>query len=319
MTGSVDIARLAARVAEALGRHYALTPLGVKCTFPVFKGTADGAPSIFVKIGLREEWHRTARVVNAASDPYREPSSAEQPSEARQPKAALPSLFPALLTPSPIPYGEDRVVFISEWREAKMVFPEDMTPAQQQGFVDGCVRLSDALQAVETFTPIAKSPLAPEQLFATLADYAARHPVASRLLKSILSIPEAERTFGSRPLAIIHGDFHAKNFGFAGDALSVVFDFDKLTQGLACGDLGNALMERFSCLGLSRDTRRRLRAATRAIVTAAPWSREDFVITCNHIRLAFAARRIVKHPHSAWVAFDIARRDRRLREFLGCL
>lgn len=229
------------------------------------------------------------------------------------------SLFPALLTPSPIPYGEDRVVFISEWREAKMLFPEDMTPAQQQGFVDGCVRLSDALQAVETFTPIAKSPLAPEQLFATLADYAARHPVASRLLKSILSIPEAERTFGSRPLAIIHGDFHAKNFGFAGDALSVVYDFDKLTQGLACGDLGNALMERFSCLGLSRDARRRLRAATRAIVTAAPWSREDFVITCNHIRLAFAARRIVKHPHSAWVAFDIARRDRRLREFLGCL
>lgn len=296
--GSVDIARLATRVAEALGRHYALTPLGVKCTFPVFKGTADGAAPIFVKIGLEEEWHRTVAVLGDRRGN---------------------SLFPALLTPSPIPYGEDRVVFISEWREAKMLFPEDMTPAQQQGFVDGCVRLSDALQAVETFTPIAKSPLAPEQLFATLADYAARHPVASRLLKSILSIPEAERTFGSRPLAIIHGDFHAKNFGFAGDSLASVFDFDKLSRGRACGDLTNALVERFSCLRLSAAARRRLTRVARRVLARVPWSREDVVVSVNVLRLWFAARRIMKHPDSAWVALDIVRRDRKIRGIFKCL
>lgn len=298
MTGSADIAKLAALVAEALGRPYVLTPLGVKCTFPVFKGTADDAPSIFVKIGLKEEWHRTVAVLGDRRGN---------------------SLFPALLTPSPISYDGDRVVFLSEWREAKTVFPEDMTAAQRQGLVDGCVRLSADLQTVPAFTPIAASPLAPERLYSTLVDYATRHPIASRLLTPLLSIPEAERTFGTRPRAILHGDFHAKNFGFSGDTLSVVYDFDKLTQGLACGDLGNALMERFSCLGLSRDARRRLWAATRAIVAAAPWPREDFVITCNHIRLAFAARRIAKHPNSVWVAVDIARRDRRLREFLTAI
>ena len=298
MANEIGLDRLTALVAETLGRSYALAPLGVKCTFPVFKGAAEGAPSVFVKIGLKEEWYRT---VAALGDRRGN------------------GLFPALLTATPIPYDNDRVVFISEWREATTVFPEDMTAAQRQGLVDGCVRLSDALQTVPTFTPIAESPLAPERLYSTLADYAARHPVASRLLKPLLSLPEAERTFGSRPLAILHGDFHAKNFGFSGDTLSVVYDFDKLTQGLACGDLGNALMERFSCLGLSRDARRRLWAATREIVSAAPWPREDFVITCNHIRLAFAARRLAKHPNSAWVSVDIARRDRRLREFLTAI
>ena len=290
--------RLEALVAKTLGRTYALTSLGVKCTFPVFKGAADGASPVFVKVGLKEEWHRT---VAALGDRRGN------------------GLFPALLTSSPIPFDGDRVVFLSEWREATTLFPENMTAAQRQGLVDGCVRLSDALQAVPTFTPIAASPLAPERLYSTLVDYAARHPVASRLLKPLLTIPESARTFGPRPLAVLHGDFHAKNFGFSGDALSVVYDFDKLTQGLACGDLGNALMERFSCLGLSRAARRRLWIVAREIVSAAPWPREDFVITCNHIRLAFAARRIAKHPNSAWVAVDIARRDRRLREFLNCL
>ena len=61
------------------------------------------------------------------------------------------------------------------------------------------------------------------------------------LLKQLVKIPEAERTYGKRPLAICHGDFHAKNFGFVGDELVAVYDFDKLTEGLACADLVNAL------------------------------------------------------------------------------
>ena len=81
---------------------------------------------------------------------------------------------------------------------------EDMTAAQRRGLVDGCGRLSDALQTVPTFTPIAASPLAPERLYSTLVDYAARHPVASRLLKPLLSLPEADGapcfTNNNRPL-----------------------------------------------------------------------------------------------------------------------
>lgn len=295
MSDSIDLTNLSEIVARSLGRRYTLTPLGVKCTFPVFKGTSEGVEPIFVKVGLADEWHRTAATL----------------AEGRG-----CGLFPALLSDEPIPFAEDRVVFLSEWREASIVFPEDMTAPQRAGLVSGCRRLSAALQSVTTYTPIADSPLNPERLYAVVADYAARHPWVAPLLRPLLTIPAAERTFGTRPLSIIHGDFHAKNFGFVGDQLSVVYDFDKLTQSLACGDLANALMERFSCLGLSRAARQRLKVASREIVASSPWPREDFVIVCNQIRLAFAARRIEKHPDSAWVALDIARRDRRLREFL---
>lgn len=289
----VDLPALEALVARTLGVPYRLSPLGVKCTFPVFKATAPDAPPVFVKVGLEEEWRRTTEVRGR--------------------------FFPKLLTDARLTTADGRVVFLLEWRAATTVFPEDMTPAQRARFVDGCVRLSADLQAAPTYTPIADSPLAPERLYAQVTEYAARHPVAGRLLRPLVTIPPAERTFGARPLAVIHGDFHAKNFGFAGNELSVVYDFDKLTEGLACSDLGNALMERFSCLGLSRTARRRLRTAAREIVAAAPWPREDFVIICNQIRLAFAARRIAKHPNAAWVALDIARRDRALREFLFCV
>ena len=149
--------------------------------------------------------------------------------------------------------------------------------------------------------------------------YAARHSLAGRLLKGLVEIPEARRTYGTHPRVVCHGDFHAKNFGFVGDEFAAVYDFDKLTEGLACSDLVNALMERFSCLHLSWAARGRLKDVARQIVAAVPWSREELVIACNVVRLQFAARRIRKHPDSAWVALDVWRRDRALREFPLCL
>ena len=295
---AVDTGALSAAVATVLGRCYALTPLGVKCTYPVFRGESDGVAPIFVKVGPKEEWTRTVNLLREIGDC---------------------GLFSRFLTDAPIECGGS-AVFVMEWRDSRIVFPEDMSDRQAESFVAGCVKLSGALQkaggALGITPPVE---LAPERLYGVVADYARRHPFAGRLLRGILDIPVAERTFGSRPLAVIHGDFHSKNFGFSGDEFASVFDFDKLTQGLACMDLTNALVERFSCLGLSAATRRRLAERTRSVLSKAPWSREDFVIACNIVRLQFAARRIAKHPDSAWVAFDILRRDRKIREFLTCL
>jgi len=58
---------------------------------------------------------------------------------------------------------------------------------------------------------------------------------------------------------------------------------------------------------------------TRKLGGASPWPREELVIAANVLRLRLAARRIEKHPNSAWVAFDILRRDRKIREFLTVL
>ncbi len=223
---SVDREGLSAAIAEAGGERYRLTPLGATCTYPVFRGDAAGAPPAFVKVGTADEWRRTANLLR---------------------DAGACGLFPRMLPGSMVDYN-GHAVFVMEWREAKVVYPEDMTERQVDGLVDACVRLSAALQAVRDFEPVAGSPLEPERMYEDVASYVRRHPVAGRLIEGLVSIPAEERTFGDSPLAVVHGDFHAKNFGFSGDEFACVFDFDKLTQGLACSDLANAIVERFSCL-----------------------------------------------------------------------
>ena len=294
---AVDRDELAEAIASADGVRYRLSPLCMRCTYPVFKGEADGKPPVFVKVGTADEWHRTLGLLR---------------------DVGACGFFPRLMSESRIEY-HGLVVFVMEWKESKVVFPEDMTERQADDFADACVKLSEALQGARDFSPIAGSPLAPEALYEDLARYVRNHPVAGRLLKGLASVPAARRTFGARPLSVVHGDFHAKNFGFADDGFACVFDFDKLTQGLACGDLTNALVERFSSLGLSAAARRRLDVVARRIVARTPWPREEFAISCNVARLQFAARRLRKHPGSAWVALDILRRDRRIREFLSVL
>ena len=293
-----DLNELSAAIGAAVGRTYRLTPLGVKCTYPVFKGEADGAAPVFVKVGTTEEWIRTRDLLKAIGDC---------------------GSFSRFVVEEPIDY-KGYAVFVMEWKESRIVFPEDMNPRQIESFVAGCVRMGNALAgAGRRGGDGTVTGTSPEGLYGDIVRYVARHPVAGRLLKWLVAIPENERTYGNRPRAVCHGDFHAKNFGFAGDEFATVYDFDKLTEGLKCSDLVNALMERFSCLGLSHAARRRLRSVTRLILTRVPWPQEELVIAANVVRLQFAARRIRKHPTSAWVALDVWRRDRRIREVLACL
>lgn len=293
----IDLGELSATVAAVLGRRYRLTALAVKCTYPVFRGEADGVAPIFVKVGTWEEWSRTAKLLKAIGDC---------------------GLFSRFLTDLPIEYNGS-AVFVMEWRETKIVFPEDMTERQIESFIAGCARMFAALQQARGALGITPPTLeTPEGLYGDLLQYASRHSLAGRLLKGLVEIPEARRTYGTHPRVVCHGDFHAKNFGFVGGEFAAVYDFDKLTEGLGCSDLVNALCERFSCFHLSRAARRRLCDVTRRIVTRVPWPRDELVIACNIVRLQFAVRRIRKHLDSAWVALDVLRRDRAIRGFLAC-
>lgn len=293
----IDLGELSATVAAVLGRRYRLTALAVKCTYPVFRGEADGVAPIFVKVGTWEEWSRTAKLLKAIGDC---------------------GLFSRFLTDLPIEYNGS-AVFVMEWRESKIVFPEDMTERQIESFIAGCARMFAALQQARGALGITPPTLeTPEGLYGDLLQYASRHSLAGRLLKGLVEIPEARRTYGTHPRVVCHGDFHAKNFGFVGGEFAAVYDFDKLTEGLGCSDLVNALCERFSCFHLSRAARRRLCDVTRRIVTRVPWPRDELVIACNIVRLQFAVRRIRKHLDSAWVALGVLRRDRAIRGFLAC-
>ena len=293
-----DLDELTAAIAAAVGRTYRLTPLGVKCTYPVFKGEAEGASPIFVKVGTQEEWTRTRDLLKAIGDCR---------------------FFSRLIAEYPIGY-KGNAVFVMEWKESRIVFPEDMNPRQIESFVAGCVRLGKALAgAGRRDADGTVTGTSPEGLYSDILQYVARHSFAGRLLKGLVEIPENERTYGNRLRVVCHGDFHAKNFGFVGDEFAAVYDFDKLAEGLKCSDLVNALMERFSCLGLSRTARRRLLSVTRSVLACVPWPRDELTVAANVVRLQFAARRIRKHSTSAWVALDVWRRDRWLGEFLSCI
>lgn len=284
-------------MSAALGQAYRLTPLAVKCTYPVFRGEADGVAPIFVKLTPEDEWRKSF--------------------SAREALRGCAFVAP-FLTPKLLRVG-DLVVSILAWSEGKTVLPEEMTDAQIGGFVSGCVRFAAALKEAEARIPTREASRLPETLYGIVSAYARRHPIAARLLGELPTLPAARRLPAPRQVQLIHGDFHAKNFAFAGDELAHVYDFEQPTEGLACSDLMDALVERFSVLGLSRARRRQLSERVRAILARVPWPRAELETAINILRLRFAARRLVKHPDSFWVALDIARRDRKICEILSCL
>ena len=293
----IDLGELSRLVADALGAAYRLAPLAVKCTYPVFRGEAEGLSPVFVKVGTADEWARTIAILRALGDE---------------------SFFARLLTDKFISY-RNCAVWVTPWIEGRTVSLDEMSDAQALSLIDGCVRLSKALQRVTTFTPLAGSPLDPECAWRVVRDYSARHPLAARPLRALLRLPASPRSFAGRRLAVVHGDFHSKNYAFTGDKFSAVFDFDKLTEDLPCGDFVQTRAYRFSELSLSRRTRQRLWSVTRRMLASAPWSGEDLSLMANVWRLRFAAHRMAKHPNSLWVGFDAARRDRHLVELVNLI
>ena len=69
---AVDVRRLADFLAERL-RVVALelSPLDVKCAWPVFRGTAVGRPPVFVKVTDRAAAERTLAFLRTAARPNR--------------------------------------------------------------------------------------------------------------------------------------------------------------------------------------------------------------------------------------------------------
>lgn len=294
----IDLDELSRVVADAVGVAYRLVPVAVKCTYPVFRGDAPGAKPAFVKVGTVEEWTRTTAVLREVGDC---------------------DLFARPLTGKFVGWwggGRDDglAVIVFPWREGRTVFPEDMDDEQARGFVDGCVRLSRALRPVTAFVRDADSPLSPDRVYASVAGYAARHPLAARPLRGLVRLPAEARSYAGRRLAVVHGDFHARNYFFDGGRLSGVFDFDKLTEDLECGDFVQALASRFATMAVAADARRRLGEVTRRMLAFAPWPRDELALMANVWRLRFAARRVERHPDSPLTGVDAYRRDRLLRE-----
>ena len=289
---TVDLNQLSALVADRL-RLVAvdLRPIEVRCAWPVFRASAVGCEPMFVKVTERSAAERTLAFLESA--------------------AGCPFL-PRPLVPEPLDFGE-RVVLCLEWRDSAHVDAEDMTEGQLGSFVSGCRDLAAALVRYRgPITPLSEAE-SPDGQYGALRRYAERHPVMARFVSPLLDIPESERTYGDRELAIIHGDLQPKNYGFDGDRFAAVYDTDDLTEGLACEDACYAFTERARRLELSAERRRRLTGLFLRMVELSPWPRDEWMIAVSHSRLRIAARRMEKHPDSVFVALDIARRDKPLR------
>ena len=289
---NVDVKAISTLIADRL-RLVAveLVPLDVECAWPVYRATAIGCEPMLVKVTERAAAERTLSFLSAAE--------------------GCPFL-PRPILADASDFGGHAVLCL-EWKASKRVNAEDMTEDQLGSFAESCRILAEALAHYRgPITPLAEAD-SPRGQYAALRDYAARHPFLARLLRPILDIPEAEREYGARELAIIHGDLQPKNYGFDGDRLAAVYDTDDLTEGLACEDAAYAFTERARRSELSAAKRRRLTELFLRFVELSPWPKDEWLIAVNHSRLRIAARRLEKRPDSVFVAFDIARRDKPLR------
>ena len=294
----VDLNRLSALVADRL-RLVAvdLQPIGVRCAWPVFRASAAGCEPMFVKVTERSAAERTLAFLDSA--------------------AGCPFLPRPLVSESLDLDG--LAVLCLEWRDSVHVNAEDMTEGQLGSFVAGCRDLSAALVHYRgPITPLAKAET-PDGQYAALRRYADRHSVMARFISPLLDIPESERAYGDRELAIIHGDLQPKNYGFDGDRFSAVYDTDDLTEGLACEDACYAFTERARRSELPSSARQRLTDLFLRMVALSPWPKDEWLIAVNHARLRIAARRLEKRPDSAFIALDIARRDKPLRRLAEAL
>ena len=290
MREGVDIETLTRVVESRLGcRGLRLTRLGVACRWPVFRGEMPGLEPVFVKVARPDEVRRTLAFLAAVGGSR---------------------LLPRPVLSEPVVFGE-RSVLCLEWKAGRTVPAETMTDVQAESFLEGCVELSRTLARFPTGARPREED-DPVRQHAALAGYVSRHPVLGRLLANLAEIPEPERTYGARALVPIHGDLQPKNYGFAGDRMSVVYDFEELTRGLACEDAAYAFTERCRRLGPGRRRERLIELFVR-MMKASPWPLDEWRIAVNHCRLRIAARRLAKHPDSLWVAVDIVRRDRPLK------
>lgn len=207
------------------------------------------------------------------------------------------------------PWRDGWCVVCMEWQIGCHIPLEDLNERQLASLADVHLRLVAALKPELEKLP----PKDYAEVYATIEEFARRHPLARPILKPLLSIPPADRIAPEGLLRPIHGDFHYLNYLFEGDGISAVMDFDKVRRDLPVWDIAYNLLRRYYKGRLDAAKTRALDANVRRLVSLLPYSRQEWKIALNDVRLLFAARRLKAHPKSFWTAFLVRSRDKALR------
>lgn len=270
-----------------------LGDIPVGCSWPVFSARIPKVGKVFVKIGLKRQISRIYSFLKSAG-PCR--------------------LLPVPVTSGPLTLGDHLVACLS-WQTGKRIDAERMSETQANGFIRGCVEFSGYLQKADDVVKLAEAEESPNKIADIFELYRSRHRFAGGAMDRLSSVVPAVRNLGGFQVGVIHGDFQPRNYGFDGDEMSAVFDFDDLTESLPCADAAYAFVERVRRRELSAADRHRLMENFRIVMKSAPWSRDEWRTAISFYRLRIAARRLLKHMGSPLVALDVWHRDRLLDAF----
>mgnify|MGYP002521897534 CR=1 FL=1 len=229
----------------------------------------------------------------------------------------LSAVPPDPILPQPIKRGT--FAFCGGWvtsyvrRESTSVSLERMTDAQFSAFCTAYRRLVRALQSA----PEVGAQVEGDALMARIRAYARQFPLLKGLLSGLLSLKRTDYAYPEdTPQVVIHGDLHAGNFGFVGDAFQFFCDFDLLARGREVDDLAFLLCEEVRRSGMSRSGVSRLLHRRDQLILLVGRPLGDWRVALNLLRLRMADKLIARHPQTARTMWNVLVRDRRLRVLL---
>ena len=266
-----------------------LRRLPVACISRIYRAEAAEGRPLFVKWGMVADGAAADFAAACADEP----------------------LVPQNLFGSPFAF-EGRPVFCQDWRAFERVKIADMTDARFRSFLDGYRRIFGRMQRFDRAAPAGTGEAWQEEIRAV----AARHTAVRTLLRGLLELgPEDLRRPSDARLAVVHGDFHSGNFGFDGERLSTVLDFDNFVRAYPIEDLAFAFAESARQSALDWHPLRRARLRRRLRIAAAEWGRpaDEWRFAFNLVRLVQAAKSLRRRPDSLRTALIVAARDRRMR------
>lgn len=204
-------------------------------------------------------------------------------------------------------FGDGEWAFAFEWRPSARVLFCRMNDRQFDSFRRALPEFRGLLQAAPDVGCVRNGAALREEV----AAYVRRHPLARLVLGSLTSLRREDCTFAAdEPTAIIHGDFHSRNFGFAGDTLEAFYDFDLLRRGSPLEDLAFLVTEEVK-RGIGAEDFRRLVGRVRQLMAESGRSADAWRVAFVQARLWEALKLIRRHPDRLRTSLNVLRRDRR--------
>lgn len=194
----------------------------------------------------------------------------------------------------PAQFGDWSVVYLS-WCAGERRFPDRLSAAEFQQFLDDYLAFSQRLQRVNGVLPELSFWHWGRELAGAGKGW--RQGLLDRRIRQLANDPAAPHL--AERLQVVHGDFHAGNFLFSAGRIAGIFDLTDLRKGYPTEDLVryfSSALEHVSPLAFVR--RRKLFARFAEAVTRLPYSRREWLTAVSVYQLYKASS--LWEPQVGW-------------------